>query len=93
MAISEELINLTNITQFTKPEELVLYTHKILTVPNLLILFISIFIVLFLVGFFSVKSKKKFMGIYFITLLFSSVITAILVFLPTSIYKLLNYLF
>jgi len=64
--------------------QFVSYAHNATAFPSLLILWFFTMLVLFLVGFFSVSNKEKFLTIFFFTFIASGIVLCFLLFLPNT---------
>jgi len=79
------ILNITNINEITR-EQFVNIASTTVTIPSLIILFISIFLILLIIGLSLVKRDRgKFIVIWFSTLVLSMVVLMFLIFAPITI--------
>lgn len=85
-------INLDNLSGIAYPEQIKIL-HNSLTNPFLISLFIIIFLVFLIAGLSIAKgkqSKKTFMSIWVISIIFCLIILTIFIFLPNTFISILN---
>ena len=90
MANPLEILNITNVAEITS-EQFTNIANTVVTMPALIILFISMSLIFLLVGLFLVKkNKSKIVTIWFISVVLSVVVLMILIFSPNAIQSLME---
>lgn len=85
--------NMTNFTNMTY-QQILNQAHSSIAVPELIALFIGVFIIVFIIGLLLVKgaqSKIKFVGVWVLSLVLSFILLMCFILLPTTMQKVINF--
>lgn len=83
-------LNVTNVAEITQ-EQFIKLANSNLAMPELIILFIFMGLIFLIIGLLLVKkSRGKFLTIWFSSMLLSLIMLLLLIFLPNTIYNLVE---